>query len=494
MNVRKWDNAVTLATIVVAAGCTLGLAAWLPTAFAPRLAILTASVMPVVVLAACWLRRRASRLDGLRRHLEALGRLDPHELASDACDHFSPPAGDAAWSATIADLHRALADHGRTIQDLRQSRDALEIRCRRAVQQAEQIKGIVAALPEPLLVVDNFGELLLINPSAEQLFPAGAGGTERRAAFLLAECEGLLDLLSSAAQHKAAAGRSEEVEIRDSQGQPRHYRATVTRLSAGKAETQTDTAAPAGSVVMLRDIADRKAIQKQNAEFVSSVSHEMKAPLAGIKAYVELLADGDAEDEREREEFLGVIGGQADRLQRLVENLLNLARIEAGVVKVDKESRSLNEILEKALDVVRPAAEAKQIELRSDLSPMYLGVWADSDMLLQAAINLLSNAIKYTPPAGQVTLRSRMQQDKARFEVQDTGVGLSAEDCRRVFEKFYRVNKSKDMAAGTGLGLPLAKHIVEDVHSGRLTVESVLGQGSTFIVNLPCAAQKLGET
>ena len=215
----------------------------------------------------------------------------------------------------------------------------------------------------------------------------------------------------------------------------------------------------------------------------------MKTPLAGIKAYVELLIDGDAEDEATRAEFLNVISGQADRLQRLVENLLNLARIEAGVVSVSKQARSLNELLEEALRVVQPAAEAKQIALAGELSQMYLGVLADRDMLLQAAINLLSNAIKYTHAGGRVALRSRMVDDQIRFEVQDTGVGLSEEDCQRVFEKFYRVNKDKGMAAGTGLGLPLAKHIVEDVHGGRLTVESTLGQGSTFIVMLPNAGQ-----
>ncbi len=110
-------------------------------------------------------------------------------------------------------------------------------------------------------------------------------------------------------------------------------------------------------------------------------------------------------------------------------------------------------------------------------------------MLLDGAINLLSNAIKYTHPGGQVTLRSRMSDGQVRFEVQDTGVGLSEDDCQRVFEKFYRVKKDKDMAQGTGLGLPLAKHIIEDVHGGKLTVESILGKGSTFIVTLPCTGQ-----
>jgi two-component system phosphate regulon sensor histidine kinase PhoR len=118
---------------------------------------------------------------------------------------------------------------------------------------------------------------------------------------------------------------------------------------------------------------------------------------------------------------------------------------------------------------------------------MYLQVFADRDMLLQAAINLLSNAIKYTPTGGVVTLRTRMEENQVWFEVEDTGVGLSSEDSRKVFEKFYRVKKDSQMAQGTGLGLPLAKHIVEDVHGGSLVVESELGRGSTFRAILPSA-------
>jgi two-component system phosphate regulon sensor histidine kinase PhoR len=136
---------------------------------------------------------------------------------------------------------------------------------------------------------------------------------------------------------------------------------------------------------------------------------------------------------------------------------------------------------------VVPSAEAKNIKLVSDLSPMYLGALVDRDMILQAAINLLSNAIKYTPECGRVVLRSRTADNEVIFEVEDTGVGLNEEDRNKVFEKFYRVKKDRNMAQGTGLGLPLAKHIVEDVHSGKLTVDSVLEKGSTFRVTLPSA-------
>jgi two-component system phosphate regulon sensor histidine kinase PhoR len=233
----------------------------------------------------------------------------------------------------------------------------------------------------------------------------------------------------------------------------------------------------------MRDVSRQRQMQKQHAEFVASASHEMKAPLSGIKAYVELLAD--ATDEATREEFLGVINGQTDRLQRLIENLLNIARIEAGVVKVHKHAQPLNEILTEAMHVVQPLAEAKQIAMKHELSPLYLGVFVDRDMMLQSAINLLSNAVKYTAPGGEVTLRSRLVGDEVHFDVDDTGVGLSADDCVKVFSKFYRVAKDQNMAPGTGLGLPLAKYIVEDVHGGKLTVISQLGVGSTFTVSLP---------
>jgi two-component system phosphate regulon sensor histidine kinase PhoR len=276
----------------------------------------------------------------------------------------------------------------------------------------------------------------------------------------------------------------------DEEGKQHWYRVTCRTLASAQEQQSTaDRATSHGAVAVLTDITGQKAIQKRNAEFVSSVSHEMKTPLSSIRAYIELLVDGEAEDDVTREEFLGVINSQADRLQRLIDNLLNLARIEAGVVAVNKSPLSLNELLTEALGVMQPAAEDKKIALAGELSPLYLGVLADRDMLLQAAINLISNAVKYTKGGGAVTLKSRMTDHEIFFEVQDTGVGLSPEDCQRVFEKFYRVKKDRDMAQGTGLGLALVKHIVEDVHSGRIEVTSELGQGSTFRVSLPGLAQ-----
>ena len=418
----------------------------------------------------------------VNRYLDAMARIDvraplvPNDFPRLPAGHPLEQKGSHLWNS--------FATLSERVQDVEQSRAAIEIRCRRAQQEAERIRAIFTGLSEPILAIDRYDELVMANRSAEELFAFSGNAVAQRAVQQIVRSQKLIELLTGTARRKSSTARTEEIELTDADGQAHWFKVTAAKLDSNANDSDGQ-----GAVAVLRDISDRKVLQKRNAEFVSSVSHEMKTPLAGIKAYVELLADGEAEDEATREEFLGIINGQTDRLQRLIDNLLNLARIEAGVVQVHKQPCSLNDILEEALRVVRPGAEAKQIELLGDLSPLYLSVLADRDMLLQSAINLLSNAIKYTRPGGKVTLRSRMADEEIRFEVEDTGVGLSGEDCSKVFEKFYRVKKDKEMAAGTGLGLPLAKHIVEDVHGGRIVVESELGKGSTFAVVLPHAGQ-----
>lgn len=384
------------------------------------------------------------------------------------------------WTAALEHVGEHLHDQAIRLRDAEQARAKAEVKAKNLKGEHRKLKQILDGLQDPVLTIDSFNELTYVNASAAALFELAGEPGETRALQNLQRCEQLVELLVETNQHRAQTVRWTEAPIGGEAGAENWYRIRCRGLGG----EESDGGSPGGAVAVLRDINEQKHMQRRNAEFVSAVSHEMKTPLTGIKAYVELLADGDAEDEETREEFLGVINSQADRLQRLVENMLDLARIEAGVVDVQKRQISLNELLERALEVVAPSAEAKSITLAGDLSPMYLGVLADHDMLLQAAINLLSNAIKYTPDGGRVTLRSRMLGGDIAFEVEDTGVGLSPDDCRRVFDKFYRVKKDKQMAPGTGLGLPLAKHIVEDVHGGRLDVESQEGVGSTFRITL----------
>ena len=482
------------AAVVLAAVCVLAWSAGLLLvdghSWPLRLGLLLAGLLLAAGSATLALRVRQSNHRAVREHFQALFQLDPHELNDNTlADKLPPLPENHPCHELAASVSQTLIEHCRRLQDVEHSRAALELRCRRAASQGEQIRAVLAALHEPIIAIDDFDELVFANPAAEALFDLHGENTEQRAVTHLVHCQKLVDLLTGTCHRPTAGNRTDELEIVDPRGRSQWYRVSAAKLSTQNDEADPSGDARQGAVAVLREIGHQKALQKRNAEFVSAVSHEMKTPLAGIKAYVELLVDGDADDEATREEFLQVINGQTDRLQRLIDNMLNLARIEAGVVSVNKQNRSLNELLEEAVNVVQPAAEAKQIQLVAELSPLYLGVLADRDMMLQAAINLLSNAVKYTPQGGQVTLRSRLVDDQVAFEVQDSGVGLSEEDCRRVFDKFYRVKKNTNMASGTGLGLPLAKHIVEDVHGGHLSVQSTLDKGSTFTVTLTSSGQ-----
>ncbi|REK18575.1 MAG: PAS domain-containing protein [Planctomycetota bacterium] len=448
-------------------------------------------VLMAAGIGAAWRLTRSTRTQrAALRYLESLARMDDAELrqTSEARSVAGVDQG-SPWYAVFARVRERLLEQGRRAEALEMNRAALEVRARRKTCEQERIAAILGGLGEPVMAVDRYDELVLANPSAEQLFDFDLEHSDARLVRDLVRCEELLDLLSDTRRHSSRE-KTRELQLAAAGEEPRWYNVTARALEEPHEEDElSDESDASGAVLVFRDISSHKELQKRNAEFVAAVSHEMKTPLSGIKAYVELLADGDAEDEQAREEFLEVINSQADRLQRLIQNLLNIARIEAGVVEVSKKPQSLNDLLEEAFNVVQPAAEAKNIRLTNELSSMYLGVLVDRDMMSQAAINLLSNAIKYTPEGREVVLRSRLVEDEVEFEVEDQGVGLSEEDQQRVFEKFYRVKKDKSMAAGTGLGLPLAKHIVEDVHGGQLSVRSELGVGSTFAIRLPNAGQ-----
>ncbi len=475
-------SAISLTSLAIAFGL-LVLAPQPLEAWWLRLLLAAGVAGTAVASSRCLLRGLFTREQRQRELLQQLAALNPERLAQAVEGAGLSAVGGESNDPAARQVLQVLSDCASRQREAEHRRSAAEIRAQEAGRQRDQLREIIAALPFPLLIVNGFGELGLVNREAIESLGIDPHDWHGRPVSEVITSEPLVKLLEQTGRRRSSALRSSEIECSGMNREAVPYRVQCRQIGAAGEQEQ------AGAVAVLQDISERQALQKRHAEFVSAVSHEMKTPLAGIKAYVELLADGDAEDEATRDEFLAVINSQADRLQRLIENLLNLARIEAGVVEVQKESQSLNAILEEAVHVVQPAAERKQIQLRAELSPLYLGVHADRDMILQAAINLLSNAIKYTPDSGSVTLRSRQHDEQVLFEVQDTGVGLSEEDAARVFEKFYRVKKDRNMAAGTGLGLPLAKHIVEDVHGGRLLVQSTLGKGSTFQVQLPPALE-----
>ncbi|MBO8141520.1 MAG: hypothetical protein H0Z37_04980 [Firmicutes bacterium] len=227
-----------------------------------------------------------------------------------------------------------------------------------------------------------------------------------------------------------------------------------------------------------------KRLQQMRREFVANVSHELRSPLTSILGYSQTLLEDPPDDPEQARRFLMLIAREAERMQRLVADLLNLSRIESGRTAPRLEGVNLHNLVGRVLTQLKDKAAQAQVELGNRV-PLDLRAECDPGQMEQVVYNLVTNGIQYTPAGGRVVVSGRWGQDTVTLEVQDTGIGIPAADLPRVFERFYRVDKARSRATGgTGLGLSIVKHIV-DAHNGRVSVESQVGQGTTFRVELP---------
>ncbi len=449
--------------------------------------ILTTSLVLVVAALGFLLgRERAGRREATH-DIDLLGRSGPHQMTlSSRAQNGARPTND--WTRAFGRLHERMSGMARRLEELERERSAYEHRAKSFESQSRQVHSVLSALAEPVLVIDKRDNLVLTNSSANRLLSIKNDGDERGLDSLV-QCEQLVELLTDTRRRQAFTQRSCEIELSDEQGAAHWYRVTARNIPTQPGDSDPDGTSQ-GAVALMHDISAQRVLQKRNAEFVTAVSHEMKTPLAGIKAYVELLTDGEADDPQAQQEFLRVIAAQTDRLQLLVDDLVELARIEADLAGEQKRVQPLVPLLEEVLSAIQPDAQQKDIHLDTDWSGPDLSVAVDRPLMYQAAFHLLSNAVKYTPAGGRVTLRAAAQGRDVVFEVADTGVGIASDDCQKIFDKFYRTADARQLEDGTGLGLPLVKHIVEDVHGGCLELHSTPGEGSVFRVRLanPAAA------
>ena len=367
------------------------------------------------------------------------------------------------------------------LEELRGENRELQIEARVASAEKHHAEAIIFSISDAVIVTNRFDELVLANDGAEKLLGFKLKSVLRKNIDRIVSDGTLVRLIRETRCHGRSFTRKVVEHSIDQKGSPRTFSITLSCVTTPNEEEVT------GVVAVLHDVTREKEIARMKTDFVSNVSHELKTPLSSIKAYVEMLVDGEAEDDKTRREFYEIISSETDRLHRLIENILNISRIESGVVKVVKEPMGLSGVVKQVLDVASPQAKAKRIDLVESLAPVYYQVEADHDMIYQAVLNLVSNAIKYTPREGQVSVSVTVDERRgvAICDVADTGLGISAEDLPHIFDKFYRVQSSKKMAKGTGLGLALVKQIIETVHDGKLSVTSESGKGSTFSIELP---------
>ncbi len=359
----------------------------------------------------------------------------------------------------------------------------LQIQIQLSQRQKKNIEAIIYSIRDAVIVIDESDRLLMANEAAGVLFNFDFKSSQHKAVGELigADKSEFVDFLHQSRQTRGRHTRREIVFAESDK--TRTYDCIVSCVYDGREQV-------CGVVAVLHDVTREKEIAQMKNDFVSHVSHELKTPIASITAYSEMLVDGEANDEETRKEFYSVIQSQAERLNRLIEDILNISRIESGLVKVEKKPVSLTILIEEQLQMIKSYAEEKNIKVISQKPIVFDQVYADKDMISQVIINLLSNAVKYTKPGGSVEIRTEVDEIAAvaRVSVTDTGVGIPEDEVEHVFDRFYRVDANKKQAKGTGLGLSLVKQMVEKVHNGRVFVKSSLGQGSTFGFELPLAA------
>lgn len=231
-----------------------------------------------------------------------------------------------------------------------------------------------------------------------------------------------------------------------------------------------------------------KEIDKIKDTFLSTVSHEFRTPLASIKAYVDNLLTYDNEEEIQRE-FLGTINNETDRLTRLINDFLDLSKIEAGRIQWKTAPVQMREAIEAAIMATEALAANTNLTMHTEFEPDLPPVWSDKDRCIQVVTNLISNAIKFTPASGTITVEASCLEGKeVKITVQDTGIGIPSEELPKVFERFYQVRSpQKADVKGAGIGLTITKEIVE-LHGGKIWVESESGKGTKFIFTLPLKA------
>ncbi len=241
-----------------------------------------------------------------------------------------------------------------------------------------------------------------------------------------------------------------------------------------------------GTVSLLRDITEQAAVEAMKTEFISIVSHELRTPLTPIKGYIDLIVEGDAgEITEEQANYLHIVQSNTDALVALVNDLLDISKIEAGRIDLEIKPISLETVIQEAMAFHRQAIESKGLRIDLNLPPSLPYVRADRGRVVQVLNNLINNAYKYTNPGGTISLTALAEGDFLEVAVSDTGVGISKEDQKKLFTKFFRAkNPATREAGGTGLGLAITKSIVEK-HKGEIWVESHLGKGSSFHFTIP---------
>ncbi|MEZ5289279.1 MAG: ATP-binding protein [Vicinamibacterales bacterium] len=396
---------------------------------------------------------------GLRRGATRRARSDAIQVVARryGVGDLSRPApdyGDDELGGVARAMDSAVHGLGRRVNDLTRDRARME--------------AILASMVEGVLVVDGHGRLQLVNDAARRMLRLDRDAIDRPYVEAIRH-PGIVEEIGRA----MSGGPTEALELALAVDRSRTL---VARVAPVVAEGR-------GAVLVLHDITDLRNADQMRRDFVANVSHELRTPLTAIKGYAEALMDDPGDDEA-RQRFLDIIHRHATRMERLVKELLRLARLDAGQEAVEFAPCDVHAIATGVRTDFEPALAAKRQRLQLEIAPDARTLVADPAKLHDILRNLVENAVNYTPEDGQIDVRTTREGEQFVLTVSDTGPGLPEQDITRVFERFYRVDKSRARPGGTGLGLAIVKHLSQ-VMGGSVSAANRPEGGARFTVSLP---------
>jgi two-component system phosphate regulon sensor histidine kinase PhoR len=390
--------------------------------------------------------RRQERVDAV---VAAARRYELGDLSRPAPDYGDDDLGGVARA-----MDQAAQELGRRVDHLTRDR--------------ARMAAILSSMIEGVLVVNEQGRLQLVNDAARRMLKLEQESLDRSYVEAIRH-PGIVEHIGRA----LAGEETDGLELSVMRDNTRTLVARVTPV----------VAAGRGAVLVMHDITELRKADQVRRDFVANVSHELRTPLTAIKGYAEALLD-DPDDADAREKFLDIIHRHATRMERLVKDLLRLARLDAGQEAVELVPCDVEGLLRGIADDFEPTAAQKQQTIDVQVAKEATTLVTDATKLHDIARNLIENAVNYTPDGGAIDVRASLVGGRFQITVSDTGHGIAPDDLARVFERFYRVDKSRTRPGGTGLGLSIVKHLVQ-VLGGEVTASNLPDGGASFTVTLP---------
>jgi two-component system phosphate regulon sensor histidine kinase PhoR len=371
-------------------------------------------------------------------------------------------AAALTWSVFRRRLEASAANAQVSIRELTARIDELS-------RDRARLDAILSGMVEGVLVLDGGGRLQLVNRAAQAMLHIDDGAIGRPYVEAIRHPDIAAQLGTALKGHEVD---SREVALMRDPGRTFVARAAPVARSGGS-----------GAVLVLHDITDLRRADQIRRDFVANVSHELRTPLTAIRGYVEALQDAGADSDDTRR-FLDIIARHSARMERLVADLLRLARLDAKQEALDLALCDMQQLFNTVVGDVAQMVEAKHQRITTAVTADAARVQADPAKLHDVLRNLVENAVNYSPDAATIELAAARSNGDIRISVSDSGPGIPSEDLSRVFERFYRVDKSRSRPGGTGLGLAIVKHLVE-LHGGEATAENRAEGGARFVITLP---------